>query len=165
MKEIIGIVAEKGTLLTYGQESLSSIRVYHSHSPFLSERTQLYCKQSRNLLDIRFTFYVVCWTIGRIGERVPSLNKFQERQGVLMIMSEESEADVSCCASCGITEIDDIKLVPCDGCDLVRYCSDECRQDHKSEHEEVCENGPLSYEMNYYLSNRRSLTQGTVPSA
>ena len=56
-----------------------------------------------------------------------------------MIMSEESEADVSCCASCGITEIDDIKLVPCDDCYLVRYCSDVCRQDHKSEHEEVCE--------------------------
>ena len=54
-------------------------------------------------------------------------------------MSEENEEVVtSCCASCGITEIDDITLVECDGCDLVRYCSDECREDHKSEHEDEC---------------------------
>ena len=43
-----------------------------------------------------------------------------------------------CCASCGIAEGDDIKLVPCDGCDLVRYCRDECREYNKSEHEEAC---------------------------
>ena len=43
-----------------------------------------------------------------------------------------------CCASCGIAEIDDVKLVPCDGCDLVKYCSDECREIHKSEHEGEC---------------------------
>ena len=53
-------------------------------------------------------------------------------------MSEENEADASCCASCGITEIDDITLVECDDCDLVRYCSDVCREEHKSEHEEAC---------------------------
>ena len=53
---------------------------------------------------------------------------------------DENEAvDTSCCcASCGVSEIDDIKLVPCDACYLVRYCSDECREDHKSEHEEAC---------------------------
>ena len=44
----------------------------------------------------------------------------------------------SCCASCGIAEIDEVKLKECDGCDLVRYCSDECREENKSEHEEVC---------------------------
>ena len=44
----------------------------------------------------------------------------------------------SCCASCGIAEIDDIKLKDCDGCDLARYCSDECKGEHKSEHEEDC---------------------------
>ena len=43
-----------------------------------------------------------------------------------------------CCASCGIAEIDDIKLKECDGCDLVRYCSDECQKSHKSEHEVAC---------------------------
>ena len=54
-------------------------------------------------------------------------------------MSDENEADVSCCcASCGIVEIDDIKLKECDDCDLVKYCSDECQEDHRSQHEEAC---------------------------
>ena len=45
---------------------------------------------------------------------------------------------MQCCASCGIAEVDDIKLKDCGGCDLVRYCSDECQKDHRSEHEEEC---------------------------
>ena len=50
---------------------------------------------------------------------------------------DENEAvNASCCASCGVTEIDDITT--CDGCDLVRYCSDDCRENRKSEHEEEC---------------------------
>ena len=44
----------------------------------------------------------------------------------------------SCCASCGKAAVDDIELKECDGCDLVRYCSDECQQNHQSEHEESC---------------------------
>ncbi len=53
------------------------------------------------------------------------------------LMSEDNQADLtSCCASCGTAEFDDIKLKDCDGCDLVKYCSDECREDHKSEHKE-----------------------------
>ena len=43
-----------------------------------------------------------------------------------------------CCAACGISEIDDVKLVPCDGCDLVKYCGDECQRNHATEHEEEC---------------------------
>ena len=42
------------------------------------------------------------------------------------------------CASCVAAEVDDIKLKECDDCDLVRYCSDVCRLEHKSEHEEAC---------------------------
>ena len=56
-------------------------------------------------------------------------------------MSEENEVETSescCCASCGIAEVDDVKLKECDCCDLVRYCSDECMEDHKPEHEEAC---------------------------
>ena len=51
---------------------------------------------------------------------------------------EENEGGTSCCASCGIAEIDDIKLMPCDGCDLVKYCGDDCKNNHKSQHEEAC---------------------------
>lgn len=48
------------------------------------------------------------------------------------------EAGESCCASCGIAEIDDIQLKECDGCDLVKYCSDMCRENHNVQHEEAC---------------------------
>ena len=53
-------------------------------------------------------------------------------------MSEDNEAALSCCASCGIAEIDDVELVPCDGCDLVRYCSDDCREVHRKQHKREC---------------------------
>ena len=53
-------------------------------------------------------------------------------------MSEEAGATPSFCAACGIAEIDEIKLKECDGCDLARYCSDDCQQDHRPEHEEAC---------------------------
>ena len=29
-------------------------------------------------------------------------------------------------------------LVPCDDCDLVKYCSVECQENHRSQHEEAC---------------------------
>jgi hypothetical protein len=54
-------------------------------------------------------------------------------------MSDENNNDtMKCCATCGIAEVDDVKLKDCDGCDLVKYCSDECQENHKSEHEEAC---------------------------
>ena len=46
--------------------------------------------------------------------------------------------NASSCASCGIAEVDDIKLSECDNCDLVRYCSDECKENHHQQHEEAC---------------------------
>ena len=49
-----------------------------------------------------------------------------------------AQARMLCCASCGKSEVDDIKLVPCDACDLVRYCSDECQANHRLEHEAKC---------------------------
>jgi tetratricopeptide (TPR) repeat protein len=44
-----------------------------------------------------------------------------------------------CCASCGISQVDDVKLKKCDGgCDLVKYCSDGCQENHSEQHEEEC---------------------------
>eukprot|EP00984_Skeletonema_dohrnii_P008143 scaffold2987_cov77-Skeletonema_dohrnii-CCMP3373.AAC.1 len=48
-----------------------------------------------------------------------------------------ADADM-CCASCGIAEVDDIKMKECDDCDLVRYCSDLCKEDHLPHDESVC---------------------------
>jgi tetratricopeptide (TPR) repeat protein len=57
-------------------------------------------------------------------------------------MSAEGETDgvMSCCASCGRAEVDDIKLKMCSdgGCDLVKYCSDKCQINHREQHEEEC---------------------------
>ena len=47
-------------------------------------------------------------------------------------------ASDNCCASCGRAEVDEITLKPCDDCDLVQYCSDECKDDHRPEHEAKC---------------------------
>ena len=49
----------------------------------------------------------------------------------------EQAADM-CCASCGMAEVDDIKLKECVNCDLVQYCSDKCREEHRSKHEVMC---------------------------
>ena len=43
-----------------------------------------------------------------------------------------------CCASCGRAEIDDIKLKKCKDCDLVKYCSDKCLENHRPCHDEEC---------------------------
>ncbi len=51
---------------------------------------------------------------------------------------EKEGAAGMCCASCGIAEVDDVKLQKCNGCDLVRYCSDECKEDHRPEHQTKC---------------------------
>eukprot|EP00984_Skeletonema_dohrnii_P022029 scaffold11147_cov79-Skeletonema_dohrnii-CCMP3373.AAC.1 len=53
-------------------------------------------------------------------------------------MSEENHVTSLCCSSCGITAVDDIKLKECAACDLVKYCSEECLKNHKSQHEEAC---------------------------
>ena len=51
---------------------------------------------------------------------------------------EAEAAAMMCCASCGVAEVDDIKLKECDACDLVRYCSDKCQQDHRPYHDASC---------------------------
>ena len=55
------------------------------------------------------------------------------------VAAELAEADV-CCANCGAAEVDDIKLEECDYCDLVKYCSDKCQEEHQDKHEKECEN-------------------------
>jgi hypothetical protein len=45
---------------------------------------------------------------------------------------------IMCCASCGIAEVDGIKLKKCTDCDLVQYCSDNCKEEHMPQHEQAC---------------------------
>ena len=52
------------------------------------------------------------------------------------------EIEENVCASCGIAAaaVDNIKLEECNDCDLVKYCGDRCREDHREQHEEECKN-------------------------
>jgi len=54
--------------------------------------------------------------------------------------SAGGDDDDKVCANCGIAEVDDIELEECDGCDLVKYCSDKCREEHRKHHEKDCNN-------------------------
>ena len=82
---------------------------------------------------------------------------------------EETDAgDTSlscCCASCGIAELDDTELVPCDGCDLVKYCGDDCRKTINQNTKKTAKSVPLNYVINYYSSNRKAPISGIVRSA
>jgi tetratricopeptide (TPR) repeat protein len=50
----------------------------------------------------------------------------------------EAEADIMCCASCGIAGVDDVKLKKCTACQLVRYCGVECQRKHRPQHKREC---------------------------
>jgi hypothetical protein len=53
-------------------------------------------------------------------------------------MSTKSDED-EVCACCGIAAVDDVKLAESNGgCDLVKYCGDECQDNHREQHEDVC---------------------------
>ena len=55
-----------------------------------------------------------------------------------MSSKAEEEADENVCANCGITGVDEIKLKECQDCDLVKYCSEKCREEHREQHTEDC---------------------------
>jgi hypothetical protein len=64
---------------------------------------------------------------------------------------------VDSCACCGIAGVDDIKLNICDGgCDLVKYCSDDCQTNHREEHEEECKKRKVE------LHDKRLFTQPDI---
>ncbi len=54
-------------------------------------------------------------------------------------MTDENVASSkSSCASCGVTESDEIKLKDCAACYLVRYCSVKCQKEHWCKHKQAC---------------------------
>jgi hypothetical protein len=67
-----------------------------------------------------------------------SLGFVRNRSSKLFIMSTENNEAVAdadeVCASCAKPEVDDVKLKKCDDCDLVKYCSDDCQENHREQH-------------------------------
>ena len=76
----------------------------------------------------------------------------------------EAEADM-CCASCGIAEVDDIRLNECNDCDLVRYCSDRCQKVIDQNTRQYVKKGWLNYAMRFYLGSLKAAIWATVRSA
>jgi hypothetical protein len=66
-------------------------------------------------------------------------NKCKEKAGgdFLCGIAEVSDQIAEICASCGIAEVDNVKLKKC-ACKLVKYCSIECQKEHRSKHKRVC---------------------------
>jgi tetratricopeptide (TPR) repeat protein len=57
-------------------------------------------------------------------------------------MSNAAEVEAgknNVCANCGVAEVDDTQLEDCGGCDLVKYCSEKCTENHREQHEEECQ--------------------------
>ena len=67
------------------------------------------------------------------------------------------------CTSCGRSESDGIKLKECDGCDLVRYCSDECLQDHRPEHAVKCKERAAEMREEILFRQPESIHLGDCP--
>ena len=44
---------------------------------------------------------------------------------------------ITCCASCGKAEVDDVELKKC-SCNLVKYCSVDCQKNHRPQHKKAC---------------------------
>eukprot|EP00985_Skeletonema_marinoi_P021564 scaffold13283_cov71-Skeletonema_marinoi.AAC.5 len=82
----------------------------------------------------------------------------------LVQMNNDNTADTSSsCASCGIAAVDDVKLKECDDCDLVKYCSDECKQNHKSQHKEACKKRAAELRDELLFSEPESSYLGDCP--
>ena len=76
---------------------------------------------------------------------------------------EGAAAALPCCASCGKAEVDDVKLKQCDDCDLVRYCSDECQQDHWPEHKANCKERAAELQDELLFKQPESTHMGDCP--
>jgi len=69
----------------------------------------------------------------------------------------------SCCASCGVAEVDAIKLKECSDCNLARYCSDGCQIEHKSYHEEACKERAAELRDEILFKQPESIHLGDCP--
>ena len=55
-----------------------------------------------------------------------------------MSAAAEDEETLQRCASCGVAGSNDIKLMKCTACYLVKNCSVKCQKDHRKQHKKEC---------------------------
>jgi len=81
-------------------------------------------------------------------------------------MSEEKVDDMKmCCASCGVAEVDDIKLMECADCDLVDTAVMRVSRITNLNTKKHAKNERLNYVTNYYSSSRKAAIMGTAQFA
>ena len=78
------------------------------------------------------------------------------------VAEEESNTKIFCCASCGTAGVDDVELMDCTACYLVRYCSVKCQEDHRPDHEEECKQRAAELHDEILFKQPES-TQGDCP--
>mmetsp|Transcript_3281 Transcript_3281/g.4741 ORF Transcript_3281/g.4741 Transcript_3281/m.4741 type:complete len:142 (-) Transcript_3281:312-737(-) len=79
-------------------------------------------------------------------------------------MSEDNAVDTSsCCASCGIAEVDDIKLKTCTACKSVRYCGIKCQRDHRPQHKRACKKRAAELHDEILFKQPKSSHEGDCP--
>ncbi len=81
----------------------------------------------------------------------------------MMSAVKENESDKMRCASCGITENDDVKLKKCNGCYLVRYCSVKCQRDHRPKHKRACKSRAVELRDELLFKQPESTHPGDCP--
>mmetsp|Transcript_18123 Transcript_18123/g.28441 ORF Transcript_18123/g.28441 Transcript_18123/m.28441 type:complete len:302 (+) Transcript_18123:183-1088(+) len=80
-------------------------------------------------------------------------------------MSSEAEGVVEeeRCASCGITQGDDIKLMLCTACKLARYCSVACQKEHRPKHKRECKRRVAELRDELLFKQPESTHEGDCP--
>ncbi len=69
---------------------------------------------------------------------IDSNNNCEEKAELCGVSDAEvSDQIAEICASCGIAEVDNVKLKKC-ACNLVKYCSEECQKEHRPMHKRAC---------------------------
>jgi len=51
---------------------------------------------------------------------------------------DEAASSNEVCGSCGIAAGDNVKLLLCNACKLIKYCSVDCQKNHRSQHKKAC---------------------------
>ena len=69
----------------------------------------------------------------------------------------------SCCACCGISENDDVKLRNCTACYLVKYCGIKCQKDHRPKHKRVCKKRAAELRDELLFKQPESSSYGDCP--
>eukprot|EP00984_Skeletonema_dohrnii_P002533 scaffold876_cov92-Skeletonema_dohrnii-CCMP3373.AAC.8 len=80
-----------------------------------------------------------------------------------MMSEDKIEADILCCASCGVAAGDEVKLKNCTACYLVKYCSIKCQKEHRPQHKRACKKRAAELRVQQLFKQPESSHLGDCP--